>query len=107
MSHQFANLLDPTCLMEDLAPGSPEVLWSMIDYGTLGADPTKKPLTSMTGISNFPSPTSWAMGPGILGNAPSRFEGGNADIFSSLTPAMRLDEVEYLLEGSPRAHGMI
>ncbi|CAG8284606.1 unnamed protein product [Penicillium nalgiovense] len=107
MSHQFASLLDPTRLMEDLDPPSQEILWSMIDYGALGADPQKKPLTPRTGISNLPSPTSFAIGSDILGNAPSRFEGGNVDIFGGLTPAMRLNEAEYLLDCSPGANGII
>jgi hypothetical protein len=107
MSHRFASLLDPTRLMEEVDPVSQEVLWSMIDYGTLGADPQTKPLTPRTEISNLPSPTSWAIGSDILGNAPSRFEGGNVDIFGGLTPAMRLNEVEHLLDCSPGANGMI
>ncbi|KAJ5141212.1 hypothetical protein N7526_002207 [Penicillium atrosanguineum] len=95
MSHQFATLLDPTCLMEDFDPASQEILWSMIDYGILGADPRKKPLTPKTGISNLPSPTPWAIGLDMLGNAPSRFEGGNtADLFNGMTPTLRLNEVD-------------
>lgn len=107
ISHQFASLLDPTCLMDDVDPASQEILWSMIDYGILGADPQKKPLTLRTGISNLPSPTSWAIGSDMLGSAPPRFESGNTDIFCGLTPAMRLNEVEYLLNCSPGANGMV
>jgi hypothetical protein len=93
--------------MEDVDPASQEVLWSMIDYGILGADPNKNPLTSRMGISNLPSPTSWTMGSDMLRNVPSRLEGSNTDIFNGLTPTMRLNEVESLLNCSPGANGMI
>jgi hypothetical protein len=93
--------------MEDVDPASQEILWSMIDYGILGADPRKRPLTSRTGILNLPSPNSWALGSDVLGNGAPRFESGNADIFSGLTPTMRLNEVEYLLNCSPGANGVV
>ncbi|KAJ6104846.1 hypothetical protein N7523_011166 [Penicillium sp. IBT 18751x] len=68
MSHQFASLLDPTCLMDDVDAASQEILWAMIDYGVLGADPKKNPLMLRTGISNLPSPTSWTIGSEMLGS---------------------------------------
>lgn len=92
--------------MEDVDPASQEVLWSMIDYGILGADPNKRPLTPRMGISNLPSPT-WAIGSDMLRNVPSRLEGSNTDIFTGLTPTMRLNEVETLLNCSPGANGMM
>lgn len=92
--------------MEDVDLTSQEILWSMIDYGILGADPRKKPLSPRTVISNLPSPNSWALGSDILATGPSRFDGANADIFSGLTPTMRLNEVEYLLDCSPGTNGM-
>lgn len=107
MSHKFASLLDPTCLTEDFDLASQEVLWSMIDYGILGADPQKKPLTPKTGMSHLPSPDSWAIDSDLLGDPPSQFQGCNTDIFGGLSPSMRLNEVEYLLNCSPSANGMI
>lgn len=106
MSHQFASLLDQTCLMEDLDPASQDVLWSMIDYGILGADPNKKPLTPKSVVSTLSSQKPWTVNSDILGSVPSRFEGGNTDIFAGLTPSMRLNEVEYLLNCSLGANGM-
>lgn len=93
--------------MEDVDPASQEILWSMIDYGILGADPRKKPLTPRAATSSLPSPNSWNLGSDILNTGASRFDGANTDIFSGLTPTMRLNEVEYLLNCSPGANGMV
>lgn len=79
----------------------------MIDYGILGADLRKKPLTPRSGISNLPSPNSWGLGSDILNPGAPRFDNANPDIFSGLTPTMRLNEVEYLLNCSPGANGMV
>ncbi|KAJ6023531.1 uncharacterized protein N7446_013896 [Penicillium canescens] len=94
MSHQFASLLDPTCLMEDVDPASQELLWSMIDYGILGADPNQKPLTPRNTIPNLQTPSSGALGSDILENMQLQFENENRDIFTGLTPTMRLNEAE-------------
>lgn len=83
--------------MEDVDPASREILWSMLDYGILGADPRKKPLTPRTGLSNLPSPSTWGLGSDMLDNGAPRFDGASTDIFGGLTPTMRLNEVEYLL----------
>lgn len=107
ISHQFASLLDPKCLMEDVDTASQEILWSMIDYAILGADPRKKPLTPRTGMSNLPSPNSWGLGSELLNTGPAKFDGANSDLFSGLTPTMRLNEVEYLLNCSPGPNGMV
>ncbi|KAJ6114928.1 hypothetical protein N7486_000706 [Penicillium sp. IBT 16267x] len=77
ISPQFASLLDQTCLMEDVDRASQEILWSMIDYGILGADPNKKPLTPKTGISNLSSQTSWTIDSDMLGNPRSQWDGLN------------------------------
>lgn len=106
ISHRFASLLDPMCLTDNLDPACEQICWSMIDYAILGADPYKKPLMPRTGISNLPSPSSWDLGSGVLGTEPSRFEATNPDIFSGLTPTMRLNEAEYLLNCSPGTDGL-
>lgn len=106
MSHQFASLLDQTCLTEDVDLASQEILWSMIDYGNLCADPNKKPLTLKAGLSNLSSQRAWTFDSNMLGNVPSQFEGDSTNIFTGLTPTMRLDEVEYLLNCSSGANGM-
>ncbi|OKO99498.1 hypothetical protein PENSUB_8343 [Penicillium subrubescens] len=107
MSHRFASLLDPKCLAEDLDPSCEEVCWSMIDYAILGADPRKKPLVSKTGFSNLPSPSQsqWALG--TLGPDTPQFDGNGTDIFSGLTPNMRLNDVEYLLNCSPGTNDIV
>jgi hypothetical protein len=93
--------------MEDVDPVAQQILWSMIDYGTLGSDPNKKPLTSRTGISNLSSPVSWALGSGIMGTGSPPFGHDNAGIFGGLTPTMRLNEVEHLLNCSPGGNRII
>jgi hypothetical protein len=107
MSHRFASLLDPKCLAEDLDPSCEEVCWSMIDYAILGADPRKKPLVSKTGFSNLPSPSQsqWALG--TLGPDTPQFDGNSTDIFSGLTPNMRMNDVEYLLNCSPGTNDIV
>ncbi|CAG8040287.1 unnamed protein product [Penicillium salamii] len=103
ISQPFATLLDPNHLMDELDFGSEEVMWSMIDYAILGADPSKKQLSPKTG-ANMPSPTSWVLGTGMLGQdaySPS----GN--ILGGITPSMRLEEVEQFLNCSPRPSNII
>lgn len=107
ISHGFASLLDPRSLTEDLDPSCEEVCWSMIDYAILGADPHKKPLISKTGFSNLPSPNQWALGTEALGGESPRFDGTSTDIFSGLTPNMRLNDVEYLLNCSPGTNNIV
>jgi hypothetical protein len=82
--------------MEDVDPASQELLWSMIDYGILGADPNQKPLTPQTTIPNLQTPSSGALGSDILENMQLQFENANQEFFTGLTPTMRLNEAEYL-----------
>ncbi|KAJ5349564.1 hypothetical protein N7541_007291 [Penicillium brevicompactum] len=98
ISQPFATLLDPSHLMDELDFGSEEVMWSMIDYAILGADPSKKQISPKTG-ANLPSPTSWVLGAGMLGQ-----DGYNpsGNILGGITPSMRLEEVEQFLNCSPR-----
>lgn len=79
----------------------------MIDYGILGADPQKKPLISKTGFSNLPSPSQWALGTEPLDGDTPRFGGNSTDIFSGITPNMRLNDVDYLLNCSPGTNDMV
>jgi hypothetical protein len=94
-------------LTEELDPSCEEVCWSMIDYGILGADPQKKPLISKTGFSNLPSPSQWALGTEPLDGDTPRFGGTTTDIFSGITPNMRLNDVDYLLNCSPGTNDMV
>ncbi|KAJ5280536.1 hypothetical protein N7478_005908 [Penicillium angulare] len=105
ISHRFANLLDPSCLAEELDSFSQEVLWSMIDYRILGSDPHKKPLTDKPATPNMA--TMWALESNALSPTHPRFDGASPDIFGALTPTMRLNEVEYLLNCSPGANGIV
>lgn len=95
-SHRFVGLLEASSLMNNLDPTSEAALWAMIDYGTLGADPRKKPLFSESGLSNMPSPTSWG-----LDAVSASFNGPHSDIFSPQPATMRLNEVEYFVNDSP------
>lgn len=88
--------------MDELDFGSEEVMWSMIDYAILGADPSKKQPSPQT-AANMPSPT-WTLGAGMLGQdgySPS----GN--ILGGITPSIRLEEVEQFLNCSPRPGNII
>ncbi|GES66756.1 putative Zn(II)2Cys6 transcription factor [Aspergillus terreus] len=93
-SHRFAGLLDMASLKDDLDPASETALWSIIDYGTLGADPRKKPVFLEAGLSDLPSPGSWGVG-AVPASLP------DADLFDSQSTAARLNEVEYFLNSSP------
>lgn len=86
--------MDTASLKDDLDPASETALWSIIDYGTLGADPRKKPLFLEAGLSDLPSPGSWGVG-AVPVSLP------DADLFDSQSTAARLNEVEYFLNSSP------
>lgn len=100
---QFASLLNPACLSEDLGPALEEVMWSMIDYRLLGAKPAQRPLTSLEQIGS--SPNFWSFGTDTLATTPSRLHGTD-EIFAGLSPNLRLNDIEYLLECSPRDNGV-
>ncbi|KAI2703446.1 transcriptional regulator family: Fungal Specific TF [Penicillium roqueforti] len=104
ISHAFAVLLDPRHLMDELDFGSEEIMWSMIDYAIMGADPSKKQLSPKS-AANIPSPTSWVLGAGILGQP--GYDSPNGNIFGGLTPSMRLEEVEQFLNCSPGMRNII
>ncbi|KAJ5103938.1 Zn(II)2Cys6 transcription factor [Penicillium argentinense] len=104
ISDQFATTLLRPHPAEDLQPEYESIMWAMIDYGILGADPSQKPLSPQrTTTSNLPSPNSWVLGSELLHTDPTRFDIDNTDISSGLTPTMRLNEVENLLNCSPGA----
>lgn len=107
IADQFSGLLDPARLTEDLDPYHEEILWSMIDYGILGSDPHKKPLVPRSSISGLPSPDSWALQAGFNFNAAPRESSDNPGIFDNLSPTMRLNEVEHLLDCSPGTNGLV
>lgn len=79
----------------------------MIDYAILGADPRKKPLISKTSFSNLPSPSQWALGAEALDAGTPQFNEPSTDLFSGLTPGMRLNDVEYLLNCSPGTNNIV
>ena len=107
IADQFSGLLDPARLTEDLDPYHEEILWSMIDYGILGSDPCKKPLVPRSSISGLPSPDSWALQAGFNLNAAPRESLDNPGIFDNLSPTMRLNEVQHLLDCSPDTNGLV
>ena len=76
----------------------------MIDYPILGSDPFKKP-TNPRSVQETSPPNMWSLGPEALGS-PSRFGGTGNDLFGGLTPTMRLNDVEYLLNCSPGDNGI-
>ena len=86
--------------MVDLSPDSLETFWSMIDYGSLGTDLQRQPPPSTGSLPTLsaPSPYGFSMGmsPGF----------GNSGLFG-VTPSMQLDDVENLLNYSPRSHGFV
>lgn len=99
MSHGLANLLDPGHLMDDLDFESEEIMWSMIDYAIMGADPDKRPKPN----TNLPSP-GWAVGAGIMGA--SGVDSPSANLLG-LTPSMRLEEVEQFLNCTPGVNNLV
>ncbi|KAF9889610.1 hypothetical protein FE257_007118 [Aspergillus nanangensis] len=94
-SYRFVGLLSPTSLKDDLDPATEAVLWSMIDYATLGADLRKRPMPSDPGMPHVPSPTSWD-----LDVVPTSFDTAT-NLFTSHTSPVRLNEVDFFLNSSP------
>ena len=86
--------------MVDLSPDSLETFWSIIDYGSLGTDLQRQPPPSTGSLPTLsaPSPYGFSMGmsPGF----------GNSGLFG-VTPSLQLDDVENLLNYSPRSHGFV
>ncbi|KAF7595591.1 hypothetical protein BBP40_005627 [Aspergillus hancockii] len=107
-SHRLVGLLHPVSLTDDLDPASEEVLWSMIDYAVLAVDPRKGVVRmSESAVPSLSSPSSWALETDLLTLAPSRVDGSHEDLFSGLTPTVRLNEVENFLNCNPQRNGMI
>lgn len=90
--------------MDELDFGSEEIMWSMIDYAIMGADPSKKQISPKP-TASMPSPTSWVLGAGMLGQP--GYDSPNGNILEGLTPSMRIEEVEQFLNCSPGTNNMI
>ncbi|KAL4738926.1 hypothetical protein BDV11DRAFT_215602 [Aspergillus similis] len=96
-------LLDPNSLTRDLDPMSEETLWSMLDYSILGSRPRETSSGSGSDVLSIPSPTTWALGSDMLGPAPPRIDSSHDDMFRGISPALRLSEMEFLLNcNTPR-----
>ncbi|KAE8393877.1 hypothetical protein BDV23DRAFT_29129 [Aspergillus alliaceus] len=106
-SHCLTTLLDPACLADDLDPASEDMLWSMIDYALLGEDPRKTSQAMGSEIPILPSPTSWALDAEILAPVSSIVDASHGNLFSAMTPTLRLNEVEYFLNCSSPNNGVL
>lgn len=104
ISHTFADLLDPSHLMDELDFDSGETMGSMLDYAIMGADPGKRPLPAKSNV-NLTSP-SWISGARVMGGLPG-FDIPSATLLSSLTPSMRLEEVEQFLNCTPGPNNLV
>lgn len=98
-SHQYTHLLDPGSLMVDLSPDSLETFWSMIDYGSLGSGLRNQHSSSTGSLPHLSAPSPWGFS---MGMSPGFANGG----LFGVTPSMQLDDVENLLDYSPRSHGL-
>ncbi|KAF7162826.1 hypothetical protein CNMCM5623_007948 [Aspergillus felis] len=95
--HSLGSVLDPTGVTRDLDPMSEETFWSMLDYSIMGSNPRKTSNASGSDVPSMPSPTSWALGSDFLAAASPRVHTSHEDMFRGLSPALRLNEVEYSL----------
>ncbi|PWY65934.1 hypothetical protein BO83DRAFT_440241 [Aspergillus eucalypticola CBS 122712] len=103
--HDLSSVLNVTTPLSDLDPMSDETLWSMLDYSILGSNPRKSSSASSSDAPSIPLSTSWALGSNMpISTSSPRIDLNHEDMFRGLSPALRLNEVELMLNYStPRA----
>lgn len=79
----------------------------MLDYSIMGSNPRKTSSATGSDVPSMPSPTSWVLGTDFLTAASPRVNTSHEDMFHGLSPALRLNEVEYLLNCSSPRTGLI
>ncbi|PYH40463.1 Zn(II)2Cys6 transcription factor [Aspergillus saccharolyticus JOP 1030-1] len=95
--HDLSSVLDPTTPPSDLDPMSDETLWSMLEYSTLGSNPRKTSSASGSDVPSIPLSTFWDLGSNMPISPSSPSLGlSHADMFRGLSPALRLNEVNFL-----------
>ncbi|XHG09050.1 hypothetical protein AWENTII_012129 [Aspergillus wentii] len=104
-SYKYTHLLDPASQIDDLDPATEGIFWSMVDYGKLGSSLRRNQNQSDPSPSNMPSP-SWLFNPEAISGLSPRLPSGG-EFLDTGTPSMRLNEVEYLLNCTPTASGLL
>ncbi|RAH40590.1 Zn(II)2Cys6 transcription factor [Aspergillus brunneoviolaceus CBS 621.78] len=103
-----SSVLDESTPPSDLDPRSDEALWAMLDYSILGSNLPKTSSESGSDYRGNLSPTPWALGSNMpISTSSSRIDLGDDDLFRGLSPALRLNEVEFLLNCSTPRTGCI
>ncbi|KAL2848892.1 hypothetical protein BJY01DRAFT_262417 [Aspergillus pseudoustus] len=95
-SKKLTSLLNPAGSAVNLDHESEELLWSMLDYGTLATNPRSISQTPDLAVPSSPSPGLWGFDGDFLSEIPAGLS-NTAGIFDPPSPAVRLSEIESLL----------
>ncbi|KAL1966035.1 hypothetical protein VTN77DRAFT_4975 [Rasamsonia byssochlamydoides] len=95
--YKFARLLDPYYIVHDLDPTTEEILWSMVDYGTMSDVKMKLAMTGSS-IPDTPFAPSLGVNFGFASETPSSMMAPENDIFQTMMSGVGLHEVDYLMD---------
>lgn len=101
--YKFARLMDPYYTVHELDPTAEEILWSMVDYGTMCSD-VKATKLAMSGaaVPDPPFASSLDLNFGLAGDAQTQTNlmGPENDIYPSMMSGVGvgLHEVDYLMD---------
>ncbi|KKK15186.1 hypothetical protein ARAM_002011 [Aspergillus rambellii] len=96
----FPALLDADSLAEDLNATVEEALWSMIDYGVVGAGTGPTPIARRNSLSHLASPSSWALGSEIFSAPLEGFDGANTHLLDPVATPTHFDQVNNILDST-------